>query len=64
MNSMLLFGVPPAPSSSPSLVLNLTSFEPWLLLGTGVAAGWVWGRYWHLRKDEPQHGARSNTSKP
>lgn len=64
MNSLLLFGVPPALSSLPSLPLEFRSFEPWLLIGTGVAVGWVWGRYWHLHKDEQEHGTRSNNSKP
>jgi hypothetical protein len=63
MNSLLLFDVPPAPSSLTSVAPDFTSLEPWLLIGTGIAAGWVWGRYWHLHKDEQQQGARSNTSK-
>ena len=57
MHNLLLLGVPPEPSSWPSLALDFTSFEPWLLIGSGIAAGWVCGRYFHLQKYEQQHGA-------
>lgn len=54
MNILLLFGVAFAPTSWPTLALDLTSVEPWLLIGTALAAGWVWGRYCHQQKWERQ----------
>jgi len=57
MIHLLLLGVPPAASSLPTFAAEFTSFEPWLLIGTGIAVGWVWGRYWHLHRGEHPHGA-------
>ena len=57
MLNMLLVGVSSAPSALPALATDFTSFEPWLLIGTGVAVGWVWGRYWHLHRSDVPHRA-------
>lgn len=57
MLHLLLLGVPPAPPTLPTLATGFTSIEPWLLIGTGVAVGWVWGRYRRLDEGEPTHGA-------
>lgn len=57
MYNLLLLEVSHALASSSRLQFDFAALEPLLLLGIGMAAGWVWGKYCSAQGHELEHVA-------